>query len=203
MKTIITSDGRPLRRALCTLLLGIAALWAMPTSARAQLYVGQFATNSVGEYNATTGAAINASFITGLAGNPGLALSGNDLFVLTNGANGSGPGTVGEYDATTGAAINANFITGLVAPFSIVLSPNNLLVGSSVGTVGEYNATTGAVINANFITGLQPLDGFVSLALSGNTLFVEDYDSTTIGTYDATTGAAINANFITGAPVLA
>jgi len=36
MKTIITSNWRPLRRALCTLLLGIAALWAMPRSARAQ-----------------------------------------------------------------------------------------------------------------------------------------------------------------------
>ncbi len=36
MKTIITSDGRPLHRALCTLLVGIAALWAMPRSARAQ-----------------------------------------------------------------------------------------------------------------------------------------------------------------------
>jgi hypothetical protein len=37
MKTIIISDGRPLHRALCTLLLGIAALWAMPRSARAQV----------------------------------------------------------------------------------------------------------------------------------------------------------------------
>jgi PEP-CTERM motif len=36
MKTIITSNWRPLRRAFCTiLLLGIAELWAMPGSARA------------------------------------------------------------------------------------------------------------------------------------------------------------------------
>jgi hypothetical protein len=38
MKTIITSNWRPLDRALCTLLLGIAADWAMPKSAPAQLY---------------------------------------------------------------------------------------------------------------------------------------------------------------------
>jgi len=82
MKTIITSNWRPLRPALCTLLLGIAALWAMPRSAGAQqLYVAEINNNTVGEYNATTGAAINASFITGLLSPQGLAISGNTLFV--------------------------------------------------------------------------------------------------------------------------
>ena len=76
MKTIITSNWRPLRRALCTLLLGIAMLWAMPRNARAQLlYVGQTGNSSVGEYNATTGAAINANFITGLNEPEGLAVA--------------------------------------------------------------------------------------------------------------------------------
>src|SRR5208282_2158841 len=85
MKTIITSNSRPLRRALSTLLLGIAALSAMPKSARAQLYVA-FG-NTVGEYDATTGAVINANFITGLNvngyGSGALAVSGNNLFVST------------------------------------------------------------------------------------------------------------------------
>jgi hypothetical protein len=63
------------------------------------------------EYNATTGAAINASFITGLSEPEGLAVSGNDLFVVNTLAD-----TVGEYNATTGAVINANFITGLLGP---------------------------------------------------------------------------------------
>jgi hypothetical protein len=66
MKTIITSNWRPLRRALCTLLLCIAALWAMPRSARAQIYATQVPTDTgtVSEYDATTGAAINAQFAT-------------------------------------------------------------------------------------------------------------------------------------------
>jgi hypothetical protein len=81
MKTIITSNSRPLRRAPCTVLIGIAALWAMPRNARAQFYVSQVGNDAVGEYNATTGAAINPSFITGLNGPYGLALSGNDLCV--------------------------------------------------------------------------------------------------------------------------
>ena len=152
VKTIITSNWRPLRRALCTLLLGITALWAMPGSARAQvLYVSQVNAGIVGEYDATTGAAINANFITGLISPAGLALSGNNLFVSNFGST-----TVGEYNATTGAAINANFITGLNGPAGLALSGNDLFVANQSGTtVGEYDATTGAAINANFITGLN------------------------------------------------
>jgi hypothetical protein len=122
---------------------------------------------TVGEYNATTGAAINASLIpydnsgsqfdpfTGLPSYPvGLAVSGNDLFVANWGqTNGT---TVSEYNATTGAGINASFITGLHGPSGLALSGNNLFVVNNVGgTVGEYNATTGAPINASFITGLN------------------------------------------------
>ena len=148
MKTIIASDWRLLSRVVCTLLLGIAALWAMPGNACAQvLYVSPQAANVVGEYDATSGAAINANLVTageGLNRPVGLALSGNNLFVSNFGGT-----TVGEYDATTGAAINASFITGLNAPYGMALSGNNLFVanGSDFGTtVGEYNATTGAAI---------------------------------------------------------
>ena len=74
----------------------------------------------VGEYDATTGAAINPSFITGLNGATGLAVSGNDLFVLNEGS-GLGTGTVGEYNATTGAALNAGFITGLDVPTGLAV----------------------------------------------------------------------------------
>jgi uncharacterized membrane protein len=76
LKSVITFNWRPLRRALFALLIGIAALWAMPRSARAQLYVSQLLGNSsVGEYDATTGAAINANFITGLNEPVGLAVA--------------------------------------------------------------------------------------------------------------------------------
>ena len=100
MKTIIASNSRPLFRALCTVLIGSAALWAMPRSARAQIYVsqpgdGSLGSTSVGEYNGSTGAPINANFITGLTGGLVLALSGNDLFV-SNGITAS----VGEYNLT-------------------------------------------------------------------------------------------------------
>src|SRR5262249_5076469 len=67
-------------------------------------------TGTVGEYDATSGATINASFISssqGLAGPTALALDGNNhLFVVNFGLGGS----VGEYNATTGATINAALI---------------------------------------------------------------------------------------------
>src|SRR5271166_631185 len=122
MKTIITSNWRSLRRVLFALLLGIAALWAMPRSARAQLYVLEGppgppnfsptapVNTTVGEYNAATGAVINATLITGIGlAQNSVAVSGNNLFL----GNGGIPGTVSEYNATTGAVINANFITGV------------------------------------------------------------------------------------------
>jgi hypothetical protein len=121
MKTIIISMGRPLRCALCTALIVIAALWALPGSARAQLYASQGSVGgTVGEYDAVTGAAINASFITGLSFPNGLAVAGNTLFMTIYGYPGYGgphgtgtlTGLVGEYDATTGAPINANLVTG-------------------------------------------------------------------------------------------
>jgi len=127
------------------------------------LYLGSSGT--VGAYDATTGTAIKADFITDPGNSsPSLALSGNTLFV----ANFNG-GTVGTYDATTGAAINANFITGLAGPLALALSGNTLFVTNfNGGTVGAYDATTGAAINASFITLTSANGSPKTLALSGN-----------------------------------
>jgi hypothetical protein len=81
------------------------------------LFVGQNVINTVGEYDTKTGAAINASFITGLNFPVSLAVLGNTLFVV----NGANPGSVGEYDAKTGAAISPSFITGLTFPFGLAV----------------------------------------------------------------------------------
>jgi hypothetical protein len=66
MKSRIASNLKPLLSAFYAFLIAIAALWAMPRTAHAQLYVinkpGGGA-QVVSKYNATTGALINASFI--------------------------------------------------------------------------------------------------------------------------------------------
>jgi hypothetical protein len=103
------------------------------------LYVG-VNNNTVAEYNPTTGAAINSSFITGLNNPLGMALSSNILFVVNFNTN-----TIGEYNASAGAAINNSLITGLNNHVGIALSGNNLFVtNNSSGTIGEYSASTGA-----------------------------------------------------------
>src|SRR4029077_583979 len=83
------------------------------------LFVTNFNNNTIGEYNATTGATINSSFISsGLSSPVGIALFGGNLFVTNIGNN-----TIGEYNATTGATINSSFIsTGLNGPIGIVVS---------------------------------------------------------------------------------
>src|SRR5262249_42880589 len=62
----------------------------------------------VEQLDATTGAIINANFITGLNVPVGLALDDSNHLFVTN----AGNNTVGEYNATTGAPINATFISG-------------------------------------------------------------------------------------------
>src|SRR5260370_725044 len=142
MKTTLTSNWRPLLRAFYPFLITIAALWAMPKNARAQLYVTELPQGGpigvVDKYDATTGAAISASFITGLNDPVGLAVLGNTLFV----ANTSGS-TDGKYDSTTGAAISPSFITGLTAPEGLAVKSNTLSASKiSNGTSTTYDSTT-------------------------------------------------------------
>ena len=211
MRTRITSNFRPLLRALYLFLIAGAVLSGLPRNAQAQLYILTAfplgGPNGVVSEYSTTGAVINANLITGLEDVTGLALSSNTLFVTYL----PGPnfiGTVGKYDATTGGAINPTFITGLSNPVAPVVNGNNLLIANAVdpGTVSEYDATTGAVINANFIAGLDTPTG---LALSRNNLFVSSTKLIngrsvfTVGKYNASTGAAINPSFIKGVTLLA
>src|ERR1700756_443849 len=110
MKTVAGPIQRPLRRALFTLLLCIAALCAMPQSASAQLYVVDPGQLTVGKYDFNTGI-FNNTFIAPFNGFA-VAVSGNTLFLSSAGGGTIGPnlGTVRTYDATTGAPINTSFI---------------------------------------------------------------------------------------------
>src|SRR5437879_3772594 len=118
MKTNTKSNSGPLSRALAPLLLApvVAALCLIPVTGRAQIFVTNAGNNTIGEYNATTGATINSSFISSGLNRPvGIALSGGSLFVTNVLGN-----TIGEYNATTGATINSSFISsGLNGPDGI------------------------------------------------------------------------------------
>lgn len=198
-------------RAIYAFLIAFAALWAMPTSGRADvlLYVINNpevpAGPEVREYRLDfhVSKLINAKFITGLSRPRDLALLDNTLFVANFGSD-----TVGAYNATTGDVIKASFITGLSRPVGLAVSDqdNELFVSNiKFGTVGKYDAKTGAAINASLIIGLtEP----TALAVSQKTplfpkwLFVANIPSGiasgTVGKYHASTGAVINPGFITG-----
>src|SRR5206468_3447556 len=107
-------------RALVGLFLSAIALSILSNTAHAQLYVSQQA-GRVGEYDAITGAAINANFITGTNYPIRLELSGNNLFVANQSV-----GTVSKYDATTGAG--GPFFGGVSNPLGLALFGNNLFV---------------------------------------------------------------------------
>ena len=120
------------------------------TAATTSSYVINNAT--VGQYNASTGATVNAAFINGqgLTDPSESALDGSNHLFVANYNN----FTVGQYNASTGTTVNAAFIGGqdpIGAPSALALDGNNHLFVVEYNRVGEFNATTGATINAAFI----------------------------------------------------
>ena len=206
MKTIITSNSRALTSVLCTLLLGIASLWALPRNAEAEniVYVSENQ-DIVGEYKAN-GVAIHANFINAQQVN-GLLVSGDILYAPTFNTN-TDQYVIATYNAETGAVINFNFYgypAGVeYAPAGLVLSGNNLYVANyEQDSIALINITDPSAGNPNFIqeSAVNPLAYPYALAIKGNVLYVtNNYENSNgnvyISEYNATTGEVINANFI-------
>jgi len=116
------------------------------------LYITVEGNGSVATYNATTGAVINTSFITGLSNPVALALGNNVLYVANFGSD-----SIGVYNATTGAVINASLITGLNDPVDIALFGGFLYVANrNSGQIGKYDANSGLAVDASFISVTYP-----------------------------------------------
>jgi hypothetical protein len=146
----------------------------------------------VGEFT-TSGTPVKASLITGLDYPRSIAISGSDLFVVSN-------GTVGQY-TTSGVPVNPALITGLSTATGIAISGSDLFVMNSSydGSIGEYT-TSGATINAALITGLVNPE---AIATSGQDIFVACLGNATalnggtVAEY-TTSGALVNADLVTG-----
>ena len=82
-----------------------------------KLLAGSLEGDTVGQYDAASGDAIDTAFIVGLQYPTQIAVSDKTIFV----ANEVSGGIVGEYDAATGDAIKTNFITGLNYPFGLAV----------------------------------------------------------------------------------
>src|SRR5947209_8452552 len=107
-------------RLILSSLAASAALCAMPGTTRAQLFVTNQTTGTIGEYTAS-GATVNPNLITGLSFPADVAVSGGHLFV-TNEVT----GTIGEY--TSGATVNASLVSGLNGPAGIAVFGDKLFV---------------------------------------------------------------------------
>lgn len=83
------------------------------------LYVANSGTNTIGKYDAITGATLNSSFITGgaLSQPASLSISGGNLFVVNQSSH-----SLAVYDLATGATVNASFVTGLTQPTGMTVS---------------------------------------------------------------------------------
>jgi hypothetical protein len=112
-----------------------------------QIFVAEAGSQRIGDYDATTGAVINASAISGVNWAPEIAVSGSNVFVVDQSSN-----TVGEY-TTSGTAL---WSAGIANPIGIAVSGSNLFVVTSSsggnGTVCEYT-TSGTLLTASPISG--------------------------------------------------
>ncbi len=72
----------------------------LATTLKAQIYVGNSGTGTIGEYN-LNGTTINASLISGVEYPTSIAISGTNLFVAN-----SASGIIGEY-TTSGATVKS------------------------------------------------------------------------------------------------
>jgi hypothetical protein len=90
------------------------------TIAGNDIFVANRFSGTIGEYT-TSGTTVNASLVSGLDGPDGLAVVGNDIFIVNDGSyqfNSPIAFTIGEY-TTSGATVNAPLISGLDAPWGL------------------------------------------------------------------------------------
>lgn len=153
------------------------------------IYVSNYADGNhgtVGAYDATSGSSV--STFTSPAGINvpfGLAVSGNNLYIATEGTDYNG---VGIYNATNGGAINASLTNDLISPVGVAIAGNNLYVADrDAPSVNEYDATNGgaAANSISFPFGLS--NSPEGVAVANNILYVGDDQANTVTAYDATT----------------
>jgi DNA-binding beta-propeller fold protein YncE len=184
--------------------LGLVAMCVASTARAGTLYLvsERAAPNgAIGKYDSTTGAAINASFLTGLSQPHSLAFT-PDLshFYVTNFTT-----SVRKYDYS-GALVSGSYFPGIVQGSGITTDPATGAVfvvnnGGSPQWLNKFNAD-GTVVSNNFANVSTSPDGVM---IDGTAALVVRWASSAVGKYLATgTGgpsATINASYITNSGV--
>ena len=122
--------------------------------------MGEYFGATIGKYDATTGAAVNASLITGFFTPIGLAFDATGtLFVSSLGNQG-----VQSFNATTGSAVSGERLGGISNTFGIAFDESNRFFVSRYSSSSSFVAkftTTGTTV-ANPLINFSP-DGPTSL----------------------------------------
>ena len=144
-------------------------------------------TITIGVYDATTGAVINANFasvnpsVSGSA--PVMAATADTLLVVNFGT------LIRKFDAVTGAVLNTSLLGGALSITGLMAAQNTLFVGDSGGTVvTEYDIATGAANGLSFDSGLSTPLG---MAIWRNYLLVSN--ASRVSMYNLTTGALVTS----------
>ena len=117
---------------------------------------------SIGEYDATTGATVNSSLVTELHGRVDIAVSGTSLFVASSATH-----RIDEYDTTTGMLV-AELVKGLHGPTDIAVFGGDLFVTDVPNqSIDTFNATTG-MSEGTVLTKLHGPQGITIVPVSGS-----------------------------------
>jgi hypothetical protein len=182
------------RLAACAMLLAAAS-----ADAGVLYLVSEVAApnGKIGKFDSTTGAAINANFVTGLASPHSLAFSPDaSTFYVTNFTT-----SVRKY-AADGTLVSGSYFSGVNQGSGITTDPSSGAVfvvnnGGGGGTqwLNKFNPD-GTVINNNFANVATSPDGVL---IDGTAALVVRWASSAVGKYVATgtTGTTINATFLT------
>lgn len=191
-----TSTGQLVDASFITGLSSPTQLLVSGTS----LYVMNNGTSKIGKYDTTTGAAVNASFVTLTDSSPfSMAISGTSLFVVAESTGHSENSFVVEYSTTDGAFL-ADVIPSLPGAatgfYGLAASGQSLYVSFyyNNGFISEYS-TSGTLVNAKLIDGLI---GPQNIVVTGSSLYVLEIGANNkIGEY-TTSGQTVNASLVSG-----
>ena len=156
-------------------------------------------TNAVSAYDATTGAPINPTLVTGLEYAHQMCVADGALYVT------SAPdmvrsqrGLIGKYNATTGAPLNPTLVDNKIINMEgMAVVGNRLYVAALDRRVRVYDTTSGAAVGGGFSCAFAAPS---TLLLVGDHFLIPDYLGGRVAAYDASTGKSVNAFSIQGIP---
>ena len=155
-------------------------------------------TNAISAYDATTGAPLNPTLVTGLKDTSEMCVADGALYVTsTPDMVRSKRGLIGKYDAVTGAPLNPTLVDNKIINMEgMAVVGNSLYVAALDRRVRVYDKTSGAAIGGFSCAFPAP----AHLVLVGVSLLIPDNLRGRVAAYDVKTGNPVDTVGIKGIP---